>query len=85
MKNVFFVIAFILLGTLTFANNSIENSTKLVKEKVETLKETSCTVIVQFGESTSKITHTCDCTQTEACDAAYAIARLAAIIADKLN
>lgn len=82
MKNVFFALAFMLVGTFTFANNSVENSTKLEKEKVETLAENSCTVTVKFGESNVTITNTCDCTQTQACDGAYKIARLAAVIAD---
>jgi hypothetical protein len=72
MKNVFFAFAFMLIGTFAFANKTIS---------VETLPPgTSCTVTVQFGESTVTITNTCDCTQTAACDGAYAIARLATML-----
>ncbi len=38
---------------------------------------TSCTVTVAFKKTNVTITNSCTCTQTEACDGAYKIARLA--------
>lgn len=41
---------------------------------------TSCSVTVAFGKSKVTITNSCTCTQTQACDGAYKIARLATFL-----
>ncbi len=48
MKNLFFSLAFMLIGSFAFANNSTTNFDKLISEKVITIKydvsKSSCTV-----------------------------------------
>lgn len=79
MKNLIFSLAFVLAGIFAFANGNIE---KPISSDLEGFVETSCTVSVSFGDTNVSITATCDCTQTEACDRAYKVARLAAVFAD---
>ncbi len=80
MKNLIFSLAFMLIGSFAFASNSVEDSAELELEEMEVAA--TCTVTLEFGKSKTVITITCDCTQTEACDRAYKVARLAAVIAD---
>jgi len=77
MKNLFLTVVFVLVGTFIFANGNVEKSTTLKKEKIENFMRHSCTVTVSAGTTETSITISCDdCTELEACDAAYRIARL---------
>jgi len=79
MKKISLVIAFAFLGvTASFAKSGIAKPA--IKMKAVASVETSCTVTVQFGTSKVTITSSCACTQTQACDAAYKIARLATML-----
>lgn len=79
MKKLSLVIAFAFLGaTASFAKSGISKS--IIKTKAVAAVETSCTVTVQFGKSKVTITNSCTCTQTQACDGAYKIARLATML-----
>lgn len=85
MKNLVLSLAFMLIGTFAFASSgdvNMENSLNSFTEKIEVIDnvpnivETSCTVTASYEGNEISITSTCECTQTEACDKAYAILRV---------
>jgi len=58
-------------------NKKTETVKKAEFKNVRTWVPTSCTVKITYGSVNVSITASCTCKQTEACDQAYAIARLA--------
>ena len=86
MKNVFFSLAFMLIGSFAFANtNEVKPATNVVAKEVfvksentksEDDKKNSCTVNVHTSTRDVTITITCECTTGQACNQAYAIASI---------
>ena len=62
------------------AKKLIKTETVKVSERKraekDLLGESTCKVSVSFGKTTVTITVTCECTQVQACDAAYKIATI---------
>lgn len=86
MKNMFFSLACMLIGSFALANNNEikpTNNSGISKELVwikkfknDTDKKNSCTVTVKTGTRDVTITVTCECTTSSACNQAYAIATI---------
>jgi hypothetical protein len=77
MKKISLLFAFMaFFGAASFANTKeVKPMDKKIVKK-ETLVKASCTVTVSYGSTTTKITTSCDCTQKQACDAAYKLATI---------
>ena len=87
MKNVIFSLAFMLIGTFAFANkNEVKPATNQIAKEVfvksentksENDKKNTCTVHITTPKGYDvTITISCDCTQQDACNAAYRVASL---------
>jgi hypothetical protein len=74
MKKISLLFAFVaLLSTASFAKGKKTDSKSIVKKEMKAaLKQKSCKVSVSYGGTTLTMTATCDCTQQQACDLAYA-------------
>ena len=82
---------FLLAGTANaFANSDVKAKKAIKPAKTENIKfieskkeiinpfvKAACTVTVAYGSTTVKISIECDCTQRQACDAAYKLATIA--------
>lgn len=75
LKSGFIAAAMLLFATASFAKSSTKANTVALKNFGKKAIN-SCTVTVKSGKTSATITFSCDCTTGQACDKAYALAKV---------